>query len=56
MHTRPRKRTPARMSADRHIEPREGWLARYSAAWMVCVEEGGGGGYVGLCNWSQFHA
>lgn len=33
-----------RINAERTIEPKEGCDARKSAAWMVWVEEGGGGG------------
>jgi hypothetical protein len=41
-------RTAVRRRAARTTVPRDGWLARVNAAWIVCVEVGGGGGRSGL--------
>ena len=46
---RERKRREVRRSAERQSVPSEGPEARMSAAWIVCVEVGGGGGRFGLC-------
>jgi hypothetical protein len=41
-------RTPVKRRAARTTVPRDGWVARVNAAWIVCVDVGGGSGRSGL--------
>lgn len=43
-----RRRREVRIREERIMEPREECVARKRAAWMVCVDVGGGGGRSGL--------